>query len=171
MWPFTPDEEKMAPALYEQKFAALVHEHGLMFISAPATNIVNAIRPESQRKYDAYLELGIAREAARHSDIFEIQAQGSEMAVNKFRDFVAQAARQARQANPEVKVLVGLSTAPNGQVVTSEQLYQAAKSVIDLADGFWLNIPSKSPYCPRCSQKPRADLAVEFLKRLNEGGF
>jgi hypothetical protein len=46
-WKFTPEAEQQAPAQYERLAADLAHSRGLLFLSAPATNLVTALAPES----------------------------------------------------------------------------------------------------------------------------
>ena len=166
-WRFTPQEEQLHIAEYESKVAALAHEHGFLLVSTPASDLVRTLAPDAGpgEKYNAFIRLGIAADAARVSDVYEIQAQGSEMNVNSFSRFVRAAARQAREANPNVIVLAGLSTGPSGHKVTADQIVAAAISVADVVDGYWLNIPGKSPYCPSCTT-PRGDIGARFLEKF-----
>lgn len=168
-WQMTPKWEQHDPALYEKKAAALAHRNGLLFISVPATSLVKVLDPSAHigNIFENYLKLGIAGDAASHADIFEIQAQGSQADTAKFADFIRQAAAQARRSNPNVIVLAGLSTGPSGKLATADEIYQAANSVADCVDGYWLNIPKKNPGCPNCTPKPRADLAIEFLRKFD----
>jgi hypothetical protein len=168
-WSFTPLEEQLNIAEYEKKAAALVHQHRLLLVSTPASDLVRTLSPNAGpgHKFDAFLRLGVAADAARVSDVYEIQAQGAEMNAEKFSTFVRGAAKQARQANPHVIILAGLSTNPTGQRVTADQLLTAAESVSDVVDGYWLNIPGKSPYCPTCGQ-PAGDVGAEFLQKFYE---
>ena len=93
--------------------------HGLLFLTAPGVDLVTVLAPENRTTpYDAYLRLGIAADAARYADVVDIQAQGSERDTTFYANFVVQAAAQARQANPNVLVLAGISTNPSGQQVT-----------------------------------------------------
>jgi hypothetical protein len=165
-WKFTPEAEQQAPAQYERLAADLAHSRGLLFLSAPATNLVTALAPEkSSRHYDTYLELGIAADAARYADVVDIQAQGSERNVPFYASFVSRAAAQARQANPKVLVLAGVSTNPSGEQVSAEEILRAISATRDSVDGYWLNIPQPSEYCPRCNDF-RPDIAIEVLRRL-----
>src|SRR5215472_16797886 len=59
-WKFTPEEEQRDPAHYEKLAADLVHQHSLLFLAAPAVDLVAVLAPESRNKrYEAYLRLGI----------------------------------------------------------------------------------------------------------------
>jgi hypothetical protein len=165
-WRFTPQEEQQNPNLFHRQAAEMVHAHGLMFLTAPAVNLVAATVPEGgNRRYDAFLQMGIAAEAARYADVIDIQAQGSERDTAKYANFVRQAAAQARQANPNVVVLAGISTQPNGQQVTADDILRSIAATRDAVDGYWFNIPQPSPYCPRCTEF-RPDIAIEVLRRL-----
>ena len=166
-WQFTPEDEygnrgSLAASLRE--IAGLVHSHGLLFLTAPAVNIISALGPnEHGPRYAAFIKLGIAADAARYSDVFDIQAQGSEANVELYASFVKAAAEQARQANPKVIVLAGISTQPSGKSVGSTDILRAIAATRDVVDGYWLNIPQRSKYCPRCTEF-RPDVAVEVLR-------
>jgi hypothetical protein len=165
-WQFTPLAEQQNPAQYEKLGAALAHAHGLLFISAPAVDLVTVLAPDSPlTRYGTYLQLGIAADAARYADVIDIQAQDSETAPLVYADFVLQAAVQARQANPDVLVFAGVSTNPAGQQVTADQILSAIAATRDSVDGYWLNIPQASEYCPACNDF-RPDIAVEVITSL-----
>jgi hypothetical protein len=166
-WRFTPQEEQQDPARYEKLAADLVHARGLLFLAAPAVGLVAVLSPESQAKrHDAYLSLGIAGDAARYADVVDIQAQSAERNTEVYTNFVSQAAAQARQANPKVTVLAGISTNPNGQQVTADEILRAIAATRDIVDGYWFNIPRPSEYCPRCNDF-RPDIAIDVLRRLS----
>jgi hypothetical protein len=165
-WQFTPVEEQQNPAHYEKLAADLVHAHGLLFLTAPGVDLVTVLAPENRTTpYDAYLRLGIAADAARYADVVDIQAQGSERDTTFYANFVVQAAAQARQANPNVLVLAGISTNPSGQQVTANDILRAIAATRDSVDGYWFSIPSPSEYCPSCNSF-RPDIAIEVLRRL-----
>lgn len=164
-WKFTPEEEQRNPAQYMKMAAALVHGKGLTFIATPAVTLVRSLAPPSEKRYDAYLRLGIAADAARYADVVDIQAQGSEKNVRLFSNFVHRAAEQARGANPKVLVLAGISTNPNGQRVSAEELQRAIVATRPYVDGYWLNVPSRNEYCPGCTGF-RPDIAIDVLRRL-----
>jgi len=166
-WQFTPQEEQANPAPYIKKAADLVHARGLLFLTAPALNLVSVMAPQSGvRKYETFLRLGLAAEAARYADVFDIQAQGFERNPELYADFVRRAAEQARAANPKVEVLAGLSTQPSGQEVTADEILNCIAATRDVVDGYWFNIPQPSEYCPRCREF-RPDIAVEVLRRVS----
>jgi hypothetical protein len=164
-WKFTPMAEQMDPAKAIQQAAALVHAHGLLFISAPAVDLTRVLAPGPEKRYAAYLRLGLASEAARYADVYDIQAQGSEKHVPQYSAFVRAAAAQARAANPKVIVLAGISTNPNGQRVTADDILGAINATRGFVDGYWLNVPKPSEYCPGCTEF-RPDLAIDVLRRL-----
>jgi hypothetical protein len=172
-WQFTPEEEQRDSARYVKQAADLVHARGLEFLTAPALNLVTAMEPEDgglpakngERRYEAYLRLGIAATAARYADVFDIQAQGFERNPERYADFVRRAAAQARQANPRVVVLAGVSTQPSGQDVSADDILNAIAATRDVVDGYWFNIPQPSEYCPGCREF-RPDIAIEVLRRI-----
>ncbi len=168
-WEFTPQQEQQNPGGYVKQAADLAHARGLLFLTAPAVNIVTVIAPEKNgnRRFDTYLQLGIAADAARYADVYDIQAQGAEANTELYTNFVRQAAAQARAANAKVIVLAGSSTQPSGQHVTADDIVRAIEATRDVVDGYWFNIPRPSQYCPRCSDF-RPDIAVEVLRRVAE---
>jgi hypothetical protein len=166
-WRFTPVKEQQNPAYYERLAADLVHSYGLLFIAAPAVDLVPVLAPGTRgSRYDTYLQLGIAADAARHADVIDIQAQGVELNTGAYENFVRQAAAQARGANPRVLVLAGVSTNPSGQKVTTDAILRAITATRDIVDGYWLNIPQPGEKCPRCNEF-RPDIAIEVLSRLS----
>ncbi|HKM61249.1 MAG TPA: hypothetical protein VJY39_02045 [Acidisphaera sp.] len=165
-WSFTPVEEQRNPAGYLKQAADLVHARSLLFLTAPAVNLVAVMAPDDgRRRYDAYVRLGIAADAARYADVIDIQAQGSERNTELYASFVRQAAAQARKANPNVVVLAGISTQPSGQNVTADDILRAIAATRDTVDGYWFNIPQPSEYCPRCTEF-RPDIAIDVMRRL-----
>jgi hypothetical protein len=164
-WSLTPAAQQRDPARYEQLAANLVHEHHLLFISTPATDLTDVLAPGATDHYAAYLKLNIAADAARYADVIDIQAQGSEANLATFVPFVKAAAAQARQASRRVIVLAGISTNPSGQQVSAAQLIAAVVAVRPFVNGFWLNIPSAGRACPRCGVA-RPQVAVPLLRML-----
>jgi len=169
-WQLTPEEEQRNPSPYVKQAAALVHAKNLLFFTAPAVNIVTVIAPSEDRTRldDTYIRLGIASDAARYADVFDIQAQRFETDPSRYARFVRQAASQARQANPKVLVLAGISTEPIGQRVSADDILRAIAATRDVVDGYWFNIPQPSAYSPRAVEF-RPDIAIDVLRRLDRG--
>jgi hypothetical protein len=166
-WRFTPVEEQRDSARYLMQAANLVHARGLLFLTAPAVNLVEVMEPSASPKQrdETYLRLGIAADAARYADVFDIQAQRFESDTRRYANFVQQAAAQARQANPKVVVLAGISTQPIGQQVTVNDIVRAIAATRDVVDGYWFNIPEPSEYSPLATAF-RPDIAVDVLRLL-----
>jgi len=166
-WQFTPEEEQRNPGPYLKMAADAVHAQNLLFFTAPAVNLVRVMAPDQDQnpRYDTYLRLNIAADAARYADVFDIQAQGSERNTELYANFVRQAAAQARQANPKVVVLAGISTQPSGQQVTADEILRAIAATRDAVDGYWFNIPRPSEYAPRVTEF-RPDIAIDVFRRL-----
>jgi hypothetical protein len=138
----------------------------LRFIATPAVDLVSVLAPGAKGSwYDEYLRLGIASDAARVSDVIDIQGQGIESNTSAYSVFVQQASAQARAANPGVRILAGLSTNPHGVAVTAAQLEAAVAATGNAVAGYWLNIPSGGPACPSCGA-PQPQIAVQLLRAL-----
>jgi hypothetical protein len=166
-WKFTPEQEQRNPAQYVKQAVDLVHAHGLLFLTAPAVNLVKAIEPMAhpEQMDEAYLRLKFAADAARYADVFDIQAQRFESDTKRYANFVRLAATQARQANPKVRVLAGISTQPFGPRVTADDILGAIMATRDVVDGYWFNIPRPSQYSPHVTAF-RPDIALDVLHRL-----
>ncbi len=166
-WRFTPAEEQQNPAKYVKQAADLVHAQGLLFFTAPAVDLVTVLAPDGDRKHqdETYLRLGLAADAARYADVFDIQSQRFERDTELYAKFVQAAAAQARQANPKVMVLAGVSTQPGGQHVTADDILRAIDATRDVVDGYWFNIPGPSPYSPAVAEF-RPDIAADVLRQL-----
>ncbi len=166
-WSLTPQNEQADPAHYDQLAADLVHQHHLLFIAAPAPDLVDKLRPDAATgNFDTFLSLGLAGQIARYADVLDIQSQGAENNPTLFASFVSAVATQARQANPGIKVLAGLSTNPSGTAVTAAVMDRAARAVRTDVDGYWLNDPAASPACPACAG-PYPQVALTALRGLN----
>jgi hypothetical protein len=143
-WQGTPQREQRSPIRYEALFAKLAHSHGYKVILMPAQDLVPGFSSGSN-VWQQYLSLGLASTSGRLADIYEIQAQPYELAAFRqagdFKDFVQQAAAQARAANPNVVVFAGLSTK---RVSAPGNLAQDFAATRGLVSGYWLNIPRAS---------------------------
>ncbi|MGH9028621.1 MAG: hypothetical protein ACRDV4_03280 [Acidimicrobiales bacterium] len=165
-WTLTPQSEQLNYAAYEQQAAQAAHSHGLQFIATPSVSLANVIDPGSGATFDKYLSVGIAANAARYADVFDIQAQGSQLDPAKYAAFVTSAAAQARQANPNVVVLAGLSTNPSGPSIPLSDLLSVVQSTRQAVNGYWLNVPRPGTACPNCNA-PQPQLAISLLEQLS----
>jgi hypothetical protein len=163
-WRFTPENEQRDPVGFTAKAAALAHQHGLLLIATPATNLATLMRPGSD-KYDAFLSLKIIGELAKVADVLEVQAQQAQ-GTPRFTEFVRAASAQAHAANPSVIFFAGMSTNPLGRTVTPEQLVSDYQATWRYVSGYWLNVPARSPYCPTCGE-PRPEVAVALLRAIS----
>lgn len=177
----TPLNEQLNSGKYEQLGERLVHavklSHSpghLQFLTAPGVSLAQAIcrakgitcnSPASMHQH--YLAYDLARQAGAFSDVVDIQAQSEELDLSSFQKFVSQAAAQAKLGNPNVKVVVGLSTDHGKQMVSGAKLLAAVRAVRGMKNvaGFWLNIPGKSKFCPGCGG-PFPRPALQLLESI-----
>jgi hypothetical protein len=149
-WRFTPMAEQRHPVRATRQAMILAHAHGLRLFVAPGLDLVIRGRHSYLPRWRQFLNRRLAASLAAAADGIELQAQSLERDPRTYAGFVRNAARQARQANPGVTVLAGLSTNPPGGLVTSKQLARAARAAKPAVSGFWLNIPGRSARCPAC---------------------
>jgi hypothetical protein len=164
-WQFTPQEEQDDLADYAQRFADLAHQKGYLAIVTPAINLVRTKGTPGEKRFDTFLRLNVPAAAAKYADVYEIQAQGSQVPANVFASYVTMAARQARAANPKVLVLAGISTGPSGQKMSAGEIVAAINATRTVVDGYWFNVPQQSEYCPKCGEF-RPDLAIDVLHQI-----
>ncbi|MGC8461696.1 MAG: hypothetical protein ACP5OR_07645 [Candidatus Dormibacteria bacterium] len=165
-WPLTPEVEQQSPATYEHLACQAAHAHHLLFIATPAVDLTSVLsHPHGETRVQAYLSLGIARDAAQCADIIDIQAQGLEQNLPAYVSFVRAAAAQARSVNPNVIVLAGISTNHSGNRASAPQLVAAVNATKSIVNGYWLNDPAGGPSCPRCTG-PYPQVTLTFLKDL-----
>ncbi len=157
-WDATPLVEQRHPAIYMHRFVVLAQEKGYFAMVTPNPGLVevpggDCVRAPGETEEAAYLRCGIAAMAARGADAVETQAQSLERDPQAYRAFVLATAQQARAVNPDVILLSGLSTSP-GYPATPSMLYDAAKSVQGIVDGFYLSL----------AHGRYADRAASFLR-------
>lgn len=165
-WAATPRREQISPAAYYARAARYARRHGFILVATPSSNLVPPWSGPLLPSFTSYLVSGLVGQVAKSADIFEVQAQGFERSTNLYAAFVAAAAAQAREANPRVSVIAGLSTNPGGRGVPAAQLYRDAVAVRPYVDGFWLNIPARSWTCRSCGVA-RPDIGAQLLERLS----
>ncbi len=174
-WCFTPRDEVDSPQALgsaETTAAAAVHDAGVRLLAAPAQDVMLAMPGSggSGSNDDRYLDAGIPGLAAKHADVYEIQSQALESDPAAFESFVRAAATQARAASKTVRILAGLSTNPSGgPVPTASRLCELVQDTRSVVDGYWLNTPVQGPYCPGCGPDAGADIAIELLRKLENG--
>lgn|GEM_PF-975095 len=164
-WSLTPRIEQRHPARYYRLAFRTAKRKGFLLLATPSANLVRARSSPSVPGFTAFLRSGLIGRVARTAAIVEVQAQGFERSTSLYRQFVQDAADQARDANPHVAVIAGLSTNPGGRGVPAAQLRRDALAVRPYVDGFWLNIPRRSRACPRCGVA-RPDIAAGLLVEL-----
>ncbi|MEY9931505.1 hypothetical protein ABH926_006154 [Catenulispora sp. GP43] len=166
-WSQTPVAEQLDPAHYDKLAAQLVHQHHLLFIATPAVDLTKSAG--AQDRYSRFLASGLVGSIAGDADVIDIQAQGSETDMAKYDAFVAAAAAQARHSNAGAKILAGISTNPTGHAVTAQAVVKVIGPVQGTVDGYWLNDPAQSAYCPTCAG-PFPQVSLGILSALAASG-
>lgn len=165
-WPMTPLAEKQHPVATYAKAARIAAAHHKMLIATPAMDLVRAVDPSSRDPlYRRFLELRLAARIAPYVDVYEIQAQGIENNPRRYLSLVRAMARQVRSFHPQARILAGLSTGPSGKKTDARTLYRDVEETRSIVSGYWLNIPGRSQWCPRCTT-PQPEIAVRLLRML-----
>ncbi|HEX8932515.1 MAG TPA: hypothetical protein VF810_05130 [Patescibacteria group bacterium] len=136
IWPETPVNEQQQPFTYVPLAENVVHSHGLLFMNAPAADLKRALDPAASNNYAGYLQMKLAT-LAKYTDIFEIQAQNNPT-VTEYVSFSQQALAQARGANSNAILLLGITAKTTGP--TSQELIQEIQQTKNITDGYWFNI-------------------------------
>jgi hypothetical protein len=138
-WDRTPVAQQHSPH-YEQA-AAVVHAAGKLFETSPASDLAGT----GMGRFQEYLDDGVAAAAAKHADIFVIQAQKLANDPSEYAWFVEAAAAQARAANPHVEIIAGLTTSVGATTAELMADYQATENIVK---GYELNITNGSDPTP-----------------------
>lgn len=164
-WQFTPSNEQQDPVGYAKQAAQLAHDHGMKLIFTPATDLLSVLKPEvTSDKYDAFLALNILGQSAKYVDAIDVQAQGSQGTSN-YVTFLQQAAAQIKAANSSVEIFGGMSSEPSGKTVSAADLLSDYNATKQYVEGYWMNIPVNSSYCPNC-KSGNPDVALSFLQDI-----
>jgi hypothetical protein len=161
-WSFTPLSEQLDPAGAMANFSQLAHENNLKAICTPAMDLVNVLNCSGSQTWQKFLNCNIPAAAASVCDIFEIQAQGFINNASLFQEVVSECSLQALSVNANITIWAGLSTGPSGQNTTATALFNGFINTRNIVQGYWLNIPGNSSYCPKCTT-PQPQLAIDFL--------
>jgi hypothetical protein len=170
-WPFTPTSEATQPLSWVAKASTLVHNHSLHFISLPgmdlglsATGKIQSL-PQSYYRFvkDGYLRM------AQYDDIFELQMENIEKNTGLYATLTQHASERVRKFNPTVRFFVQLTSNPNRQAVTGQDLLNAYQATRGLVDGYALTIPDDSSICPACPKKPNVQAMLAFLQAVEKG--
>jgi hypothetical protein len=171
-WNKTPLPQQRNPGAYYTQAAAVAHQYGLLLIADPATNLVLARAPSTSAsdEYEKFIQLNIAGAAARHADVYEVDARGPDTSGADYASFVEAASAQATAAAPGVELLSSLSsTSPDGQHRSSKTLLNAALATRTLVSGYQLNDLRGGGGCPSCKVSA-PQTATAFLRGLRRNG-
>jgi hypothetical protein len=143
-WRHTPLAEQRDPVAAMGRFAERAHGLGYRVLTTPHPGLVmvegSRFEPNvGETKEDAYVRSGIVEAAAAVSDIIETQAQRLQRDPEAYRAIVSSSVVRARESNPDVLTLSGLSTSP-GYPATDGMLLEASESVADVVDGHYVSL-------------------------------
>jgi len=145
-WPATPLNEQQNPLPYLKNFALASKAAGYATVLIPGRDLMSvpgAVCSQQSKETisQAYVRCGLPG-AAADADLYVIQSAALETDIPAMTQLVQQAAAAARAANPNVKVIATISTAPNGSPVGAGTVNQAARAVLPYVQGFEVNTTS-----------------------------
>jgi hypothetical protein len=167
----TPHVEQVHPGIYYSRAAQVAHKAGLLMVAAPSASLVYAKAPDTlPGQLDSqFVKFNIAGAVAKSADVFEIAAQGNERHPSRYASFVSSVSAEAIVAHPSIELLGGLSTNPNGQKQTAQNLLNSALKTRLTVAGFGLTDPGSRKECKGCG-KWYAGVANSFLTGLSIRG-
>lgn len=169
-WPYTPTNEAMHPLSWVATASALVHKDHLHFISLPGMDLGRSATGKVQslpQSYDSFVKDGYLR-MAHYDDLFELQLENIEKET-LYATLTQQASERVRQFNPKVSFFVQLTSNPNSQAVTGQDLLKAYQATRGFVDGYALTIPDDPSICPACPQTPNVAAMLAFLQAVEKG--
>ena len=123
--------------------AQLAHSHNMLLIATPATNLIQVMAPGSGAAAAA-LPPGKDRGRFGGGGRLRHPSSGDPRSRQKFVEFTRAAAAQARQVNPRIVVLAGVSTGPTGQTATAPEIAGVIRASRSYLDGYWMNVPRRA---------------------------
>jgi len=161
-WARTPVAEQAHIAGAIASAGSAARNGGVVLLVSPGLDLAARLDPSVLPSWRAYVALGLAADVGRAGGVLIVQAQSLERQASEYAAFVHATADQARAARPGTAVLAGISTNPSGAPVTLNELERAVEASRPYVNGYWLNIPSRGPTCPRC-RATRPELGIELL--------
>ncbi len=138
-WSKTPSDEQADPGHYMQLVAQLARSHRLTMIATPGLDLTQNLADTGKNSPQAYLSLGIGRQAAV-GNIIDIQAQSQQRDASGYKSFVDAVTAQVLAANRNDTVIAGVTTRDGGSPAV---IAAAIDSVLGTVKGFWVNIPGR----------------------------
>lgn len=148
-----PTVEANNPYQYDQLFSNFAHQHGMV----------------SMCDYILGKRIHAKQGLAPPCDIAVLNySQQSERDASKYSQVVSSAVAVIHATNPNMPVLVGISTNPRGPVINPSQIVASVAATYKSVSGYWISVPTSGGIgCPNCSPQNPAILPV-FLQDLFE---
>jgi Cellulase (glycosyl hydrolase family 5) len=165
----TPVAEQRHLARSYRLAGQTAHAHGLLFIAAPAANLVAVHAPHTpaSRQDTVFVQQRIAAQAAPYADVYVAETQALATSPARYAAFVAAASAQAARAHPGIELLAGLSAGPPGHRATAATLLNAYLSTRLVVSGYGFSDPADRVTSASAGPaKAAADPGPGFLRRL-----
>ncbi|MDA8197692.1 MAG: hypothetical protein M0019_10875 [Actinomycetota bacterium] len=164
-WSFTPLNEQINPGAASQAASKVAKGAGYIYVVTPALDLSKAIAPNEPISAQLLEEAGVFSQLAVGADAMVIQSQSLQSDISAFDSLLSTASAEAKQSNPNIMVLGGLSTNGRGVTPTSESLLSAYESAKNAVQGYWFNVPGQNQYCPNCPASNQS-LAISFFSLI-----
>jgi hypothetical protein len=136
-WAETPENEQRDPISASRTFANLAHAKGKAVLIIPSCNLLRLANGPGGPTRACVDQLLVP--IARVADYVDFEAQSLETNPQAYSDVVHYAVARMKAANPNVKVIVQLSTADRRRTnASTDTLLQCARSVADVVDGYFI---------------------------------
>ena len=154
-WEKTPSNEQQDPVAAAQAFASMIHAKGKSVLLVPSCGLMKLVNGRGSPNRACVRRLLVPM--ARVADFVDFEVQSRETDPGAYSDLVHYAVAQMKAANPNVKVLVQLSTADRPRTdASTDTLLQCARSVADVVDGYWIFVGGDADGPSRADKLVRA---------------
>ena len=159
--PVTPRNQLSDPGEAFRQAALIAHAHGLLLVGSPSLNVARSGAPHLKtiKWTSKYLQRRFAAAAARHSDVYVIQAQSLQRKPTRFSAFVRQASAQATNAHRSVEILAEIRSGSGANAPTVPMLQRDLSGAGPSVSGYNLIDPSSSDL----SLSPGSDAAIGLI--------
>lgn len=149
------DSEKRDPVSAARAFASAIHARGKAVLLVPSCNLMKPVNGRGSPNRACVDRLLVPM--AEVADYVDFEAQSMETKPERYSELVHYAVARMKAVNPNVRVIVQLSTADRPHTdASNDTLLECARSVADVVDGYWIFVGRESDGPARADHLIRA---------------